>query len=819
MKPVLLTCLVFALTLATRGAPIRAFGGIQPRVSPDGKWIACSYQGAICKLPIDGGVLTRLTSGPGWDVQPAWSPDGKWIVFINTQNLTAGTLQVIDASDATALKFPKPIRAQGQLWFHPDGTRVLGQFRVTDELDRLAWCSIPGGELTPIEGMPRTWVYRYNSAFALSPDGGTIFYVEHRDRQGEQGGNNGPQAKLWRLTIVGGAPEEVFEWPARIYELCPDAQGDGVFVVTDLGTAHNDVWHVPFGNDPLARAQKLTHGQADEDAPSLDRTGDVLIHTDNADGATAFVRSERLTGERRTLAVESVEFGTPAATLRLKLIDSATESNAVVGRVSLQQKDGKFFAPPGSLYRINAGLGHFYLDAEGTLTVPAGRYDLRVFRGPEYRVARIELELRAGEECEITVALERWVHMAERGWFSGENHIHANYGYGHWYNTPRTILDQVEGEDLNVANLVVANSDGDAVFDREFFRGKLDPLSKPRHLLWWNEEFRSTLWGHMTLFHLPHLVEPIFTGFLHTTNPWDVPTNADIAKRTRAIGGTASYTHPTANRADPYNQPYAAKGLPVDVAAGVIDVMDVMGWVYEAATPLWYRTLNCGFRIPAAAGTDVFLNRIVASPPGWGRVYVHLPDGLDYAAWVRGVKVGRSFVSNGPVLEFDVNGKTMGDTLALAAPGKVRVKGRAQSQHPIDKLELILDGAIAATGVVAADKLSAILDAEVAIERSGWIALRVSGPSASGWMGANWGMGAHTNPVWLEVKDRPQDTRAEAEYFLAWIDRLEADVKKRDRLPPGGVDHVAQHLAFAREVYRSIAAGKFIFPHTRRVSP
>src|SRR2546426_4072200 len=39
-----------------------------------------------------------------------------------------------------------------------------------------------------------------------------------------------------------------------------------------------------------------------------------------------------------------------------------------------------------------------------------------------------------------------------RGWFSGENHIHANYGYGAWYNTPASILDMCEGEDLNVCN-------------------------------------------------------------------------------------------------------------------------------------------------------------------------------------------------------------------------------------------------------------------------------------------------------------------------------------------------------------------------------
>jgi len=57
---------------------------------------------------------------------------------------------------------------------------------------------------------------------------------------------------------------------------------------------------------------------------------------------------------------------------------------------------------------------------------------------------------------------------------------------------------------------MVANSDGDGVFDREFFRGRLDARSTPRTLLYWNQEFRSTIWDHMTFANLGQLVEPIF---------------------------------------------------------------------------------------------------------------------------------------------------------------------------------------------------------------------------------------------------------------------------------------------------------------------
>ena len=62
----------------------RAFGGIQPVLSPDGEWIALSYQGAICRIPSEGGPMTRLTRDEGWDIEPAWSPDGNRIAFIHS---------------------------------------------------------------------------------------------------------------------------------------------------------------------------------------------------------------------------------------------------------------------------------------------------------------------------------------------------------------------------------------------------------------------------------------------------------------------------------------------------------------------------------------------------------------------------------------------------------------------------------------------------------------------------------------------------------------------------------------------------------------
>src|SRR5262249_39778023 len=164
----------------------------------------------------------------------------------------------------------------------------------------------------------------------------------------------------------------------------------------------------------------------------------------------------------------------------------------------------------------------------------------------------------------------------------------------------------------------------------------------------------STIWGHMTLGNLKQVVEPIYTGFKDTTNPWDIPSISEIADRTRRQGGLVNYTHPSARIDDLYRGAYTAKGLPIYAALGKIDTMDVMGSNDQASSALYHRLLNCGFRLAASAGTDCFLNRIRSNLPGSERAYVKIDGPFTYERWIEGLRAGRSYVSNGPILEFSV---------------------------------------------------------------------------------------------------------------------------------------------------------------------
>lgn len=795
LLPLLVTSLVVAIMYGTSWVrnpwgqeprmTWRAIGAIYPRISDNGETIAFSYQGAIWRLALSGGIMRRLTSGPGFDAQPTWSHDESRIAYVNT---STGELCLINAATGAALKLPSRILASGKLYFHPQNTRLLGNFGL-DKLESrpqpLAWLNLENGSIQPVLDPPRRV-----EVFSLSPDGERIAFVSFQDVDGEQSGHNGPEADVWVVPSNGGKTHKLVRFRSRIFDL--DWRGSSLYFSTDLGGAHNNLWTMPL-DDP-SRARKLTFGQADEDSPSTSADGRWLAYTDNRENATALVVRDLNTGDEKTLSVSRLDFGQPTGKVHLSVVEKGTEQ-PLVTRVSLQQEGGKYFAPVGSLYRIHGTLEHFYCARQAEITVPAGKYLIRVFRGLEYRVAQQEFDVAPGQSRTLRLELERWTNPASRSWYSGESHIHANYGYGHWYNTPETMRLQLEGEGLTVANFMVANSDADGVFDREFFRGAPDPLSDSQTILYWNEEFRATLWGHMTLLNLKQLVEPIFTGFKDTTNPWDVPTNADIAEQTHWQGGHVNYTHPANNITDPFLSAYSAKAVPVDVALGKIDSLDI-NWG-EATVSLWYRLLNCGFHLPACAGTDCFLNRIRSRLPGSDRAYVKIDGAFSYGEWIKNLRAGRSFVTNGPMLEFTLGGQALGQTLRLSSADTVPVRASATAPFPLARLELVYNGAVVATGSLSTDRLNGKLEQPIKIESSGWLGLRAFGEDRTQ---------AHTSPVYVEVAEKPTASRKDAEYFLQWIDRLEAKLKERDRIPTSELKRrVELQLNAARTVYRKIS--------------
>ena len=102
----------------------------------------------------------------------------------------------------------------------------------------------------------------------------------------------------------------------------------------------------------------------------------------------------------------------------------------------------------------------------------------------------------------------------------------------------------------------------------------------------------------------------------------------------------------------------------MDVALGKVDYYEALGFVddYEATAKVWYQLLNCGFRLPAGAGTDAMANfASLRGPVGMNRVFVKSGAPLEHRRWLAALKAGRSFATNGPLLGFTLKGRELGE--------------------------------------------------------------------------------------------------------------------------------------------------------------
>jgi hypothetical protein len=283
-----------------------------------------------------------------------------------------------------------------------------------------------------------------------------------------------------------------------------------------------------------------------------------------------------------------------------------------------------------------------------------------------------------------------------------------------------------------------------------------------------------------------------------------MPTIDVIAERTHRQGGLVNYTHPAQRLDDPYDSPYAAKGLPVYAALGVIDSMDVMNYNDAESSALFHRLLNCGIHLSASAGTDCFLNKVYAQMPGTERVYVQTNGPLTYAKWIEGLRAGRSFASSMPIVTLTADGKGLGETIALGNAGEVRVKASARCQHPLDKVDVLFNGKVVAQAELADGGRKASLDRAIKIDRPGWIALRATGPGVKEDI-KNRQIFAHTSPIYITVGGKSAASVEDARFFVKWVDRLWDDVQARDRIPGAkNKEAVEAEIRKARAFYQAI---------------
>jgi TolB protein len=759
-----------------------AWGATDPTWSPDGAKLAFSLFGSIWQVDSAGGEATQLTATAGYHAHPSWSPNGSQIAFISgnvpagPQPNVSGKLMVLDLAARTEREISTPFPTSGTPTWTSSSTSVLCGLLVPSQGSLLHQIPVDGTPSRQLQfPMQRGPVGPWVSA---SVAGNTVFLTNRR---------NSP-IQIWSMPaiekpIIVQMPLTRYR-PTDIFQITsiaalPDGSGVVYSGAHVNGKGDHDLWRIGArGGQPSA----ITSTARDEFSPAISRDGRWIAHVSNHLGNLDLFVIPAAGGDRRHVAIGKLKFRNPSGRVRIKLLDETGQSTRA--RLYVIASDGKAYTPRGNpiFYQtVDPGRpreGFFVASGDDEFDLPAGRLRLVAVKGFEYRVAERTVDVPAGQTQAVTIQLERWTNWMQRGWYTGENHFHANYN-GSYYQRPADSLAWLEAEDLNAANMIVANSEGAFVHDKEFFTGGVSSLSTSRYVLYWGQEYRnSDPLGHMAFLNIKKQVPPSYTSVIGSNSPYDFPLNTMAAVEARKQGGLVSYVHPMAVSNDVYDTNLGAKESPLTAALGGMDAIDVLprgGAAYE----LWYRLLNAGFHIVPGAGTDVFTNwRGVNNIPGSSRQYVDVGSKMDWQRWIDRYREGRAFVSNGPLLTFNVNGSPAG-TVAKPAAGSTftaRLSAEVSARMPIDRLELIQNGqVIAATAEPRISK-------EVALTASSWFAARAFGPPAIGVIGPPQ---AHSAAIYVEFGGNPTLVKEDIELMLSMLERQWAYLEERNNFGPG----------------------------------
>jgi hypothetical protein len=795
--------------------------------SPDGTELIYSMQGSLWRQRLGADQAIQLTAGDGYDHQPDWSPDGARVVYTSYRN-DALELRLLDLRTGST----RTLLAGGNVHldprWSPDGRKLAfvstafeGRWHVfVAPFDPAAGTLGRAERITEDRdsGLPRYYYSRWDHYLSptWSPDGRELILVSNKGRIMGTGG-------FWRIEARSGAPMREIWYEETTWKARPDWAPDGRRVVYSgyHGRQWNQLWLMTAeGGDPF----QLTYGEFDATAPRWSRDGKRVAYLTNDTGNTSLWVVD-VPGGRRT-RIEARTRRHLGSTGRLEISVTDQAGTAIPARLSVFDSSGKSWAPDDAWRHADEAFvrserrfeyGYFHSDGRAVLTVPAGRYTVEAWKGPEYSVGRADIAIRPGANTAGRVRLERLMDLPATGWWGGDLHVHMNYG-GHYRNTPENLRRQAQAEGLHVVENLIVNKE-QRVPDIAWFRPGTDPVSTADFLLAHAEEYHTSFWGHSALLGLrEYFVLPNYAGYVNTAAASLVPTNAQIFDLARAQGGVTGYVHPFDDRPDPYDRAVPLRyAMPVDVALGKLDYFEVMGYSdHRITSDVWYKLLNTGFRLPAGAGTDAFPNfASLRGPPGLVRVYVRAGETLDHGRFLDGLKAGRTFVTNGPLVGLNVRragGQAgggaggqwlgVGDEINLpAGRHDIEVRVTLRSNTPVDHLELVRNGKVVASVPLGGDRMRADSLLTLPVAESGWYLLRAWSerpqlpildlyPFAS------------TSPFYVTVGGRPVRSREDADYFVAWIGRVREEVERHQGWnTPAERAEVLAMLARAREEF------------------
>lgn len=452
-----------------------------------------------------------------------------------------------------------------------------------------------------------------------------------------------------------------------------------------------------------------------------------------------------------------------ARSLTIRLVDAETQ-DPVSGVVRITRKaDGARIKIPQLIQREN---GWYTTQPVSTITVPATDVTIEAVRGLQTETATVEVDL--ARESDVTLQLRRFYNASQRGWRNANTHLHImkrsrKDAERYLREVPDSDglelvflshLRRIPDETTYISNQIVEESlPGDALRKLSTKDVVFAPGEEHRH----NFGRGGEGFGHVMLLNITKLIRPVSIGPGIMRSGSDSRPLQHGIRDARSDGATVVWCHNANGFEDIPNW-----------MSGTLHAQNIFdGGNRGSYQDSFYRYLNLGMQIPFSTGTDWFID-------DFSRVYAPLQESLTAKSWLKQLREGKTFITNGPLLEFEVDGHGVGHVLRLEESRTVKVVAKAVGRSDFQSIELIRNGDVIGRAVSRknAGHYEATLHEQLHIDEPCWLAIRTPVENRKNLFGKP--IYAHSSPVYFEYQGH---RIFKPEVALGLIAEIEASVQ------------------------------------------
>lgn len=483
-----------------------------------------------------------------------------------------------------------------------------------------------------------------------------------------------------------------------------------------------------------------------------------------------------------TLLLSAAALAAKKGEVEIRVVDSKSGEPIAV-RMHLKDQKQKAVKPPKSVFWHD----HFVFDGSIKLELPPGNYKFELERGPEYKVRTgyFSIEDKASDVKELT--MERFIDMTEDGWYSGDLFLQRSAA---------EVELLMKAEDLHVAPLIAWSGSLKAkssemtpiMYDtKRFYQllgGRDDRDASGLLFFGLAEPLDLSEAAKETPSSVALLTQAKESGAMIIADRatcWDLPALVATGQLDAILIAHADVQRDGAPAKEAPGKPKDSIRYPAPHGGG--------RWSQD----IYYQLLNCGLRLPPAAGSG---SGVAPNPAGYNRVYVHCEGELTWEKWWQGLKAGKVVVTNGPVMQPRVNGHVPGHVFE-AGQGEsleLSISLNLSTREKIEYLEVVQNGKV--VHEVRLDKwaqANGVLP-PVKFSESGWMLVRAVTNNGKTYRYATSG------PFYVEIGYAPRISKKGAQFFYDWTVERAKQLKFDD---PAQREEVIGYHRAARDFWQA----------------